>query len=213
MVVDLGHGPFELADRKRRAHAGYDVFALRVHQVFTEENLLAGGGIAGEAYARAGVLAEIAENHGLHVDRGAQPVIDVIDAAIGLGAFVLPAPENGVTRGRELFERLLRKVLAGFLLHQLLVLGDDVLQRLGLKLVIELHFFAQLDGVKDVFKLLLRHIENYVAEHLDQAAIGIIRKARIAAALGQRFNGLVIQAEVQNRVHHAGHRELCARAD
>ena len=96
MVVDLGHGAFELADRQRRAHAGDDILALRVHQVFAEEDVLAGGGIAREAYAGAGVFAEVAEDHGLHVDRCAQPVVDVIDAAIGLGAIVLPAAEHGV---------------------------------------------------------------------------------------------------------------------
>ena len=84
---------------------------------------------------------------------------------------------------------------------------------LGLKLVIELHLLALLDAVEDVLELLLGNIQHHVAEHLDQAAIGVIRKAGIAAALGQRFDGLVVEAEVQNRVHHAGHRELRARAD
>ena len=132
MVVDLGHGAFEFADREWRTHAGDDVFALRVHQVLTEEHVLASGGIAREAYACAGVLAEVAEYHGLHVDRCTQPVIDVVDAAIGLGAVVLPAPENGVARLHELIERTLREVLARSLCDELLVLGNDVLQRFGL---------------------------------------------------------------------------------
>jgi UDP-N-acetylmuramate-alanine ligase len=51
--------------------------------------VLAGGGIAGEADAGAGGLAQVAEDHGLHVDGCAQPVVDVVDAAIGLGAVVL----------------------------------------------------------------------------------------------------------------------------
>ena len=96
LLVDLGHGPLEFADGQRRADAGDDVFALRVHQVLAEEDVLAGGGIAREADAGAGVLAQVAEDHGLHVDRCAQPVVDVVDAAIGLGAIVLPAPEDGV---------------------------------------------------------------------------------------------------------------------
>jgi hypothetical protein len=86
----------KLADRQRRAHAGDHVFALRVHQVLAEEDVLAGGRIAREADAGAGVLAQVAEDHGLHVDRCAQPVVDAVDAAIGLGAIVLPAPEDGV---------------------------------------------------------------------------------------------------------------------
>ncbi len=41
-------------------------------------------------------LAQVAEDHGLHVDGCAEPVVDVVDAAIGLGAVVLPASEDGV---------------------------------------------------------------------------------------------------------------------
>ena len=67
--------------------------------------------------------------------------------------------------------------------------------------------------VEDVLELLLGNIEDDVAEHLDQAAIGVVGKARIAAALGQGFDGLVVEAEVEDGVHHAGHGELCAGAD
>ena len=53
LLVGLGHGLLKLADVQRSADAGDDVFALRVHQVLAEEDLLAGGGIAGEADAGA----------------------------------------------------------------------------------------------------------------------------------------------------------------
>ncbi len=213
LLVDLGHRALKLADVQRRAYAGDDVLALRVHQVLAEEHVLASGGIAGEADAGTGVLAEIAEDHGLHVDGGAEPVIDVIDAAIGLGALVLPTAEDGVASLNELFDRLLREVLAGLFLHQLPVLGDDLLEGSGLQFVVELDLGALFDAVKDVLKLLLGNIENDVTEHLDEAAIGIISKAGIIAALGERFNGLVIEAQIQNRVHHAGHGELGAGAN
>jgi hypothetical protein len=73
--------------------------------------------------------------------------------------------------------------------------------------------FALLDAVEDVLELLLVDVENDVAEHLDEAAIGVIGEAGIAAALGQRFDGLVVEAEVEDGVHHAGHGELGAGAD
>ena len=114
---------------------------------------------------------------------------------------------------RELLQRILREVLAGLFLHQLLVLGDDLLERVGLELVVELHLLGGLHAVEDVLELLLGNVENHVAEHLDEAAIGVVSKAGIIAALGQSFHGLIVEAQVQNRVHHAGHRELCAGAD
>ena len=104
-----------------------------------------------------------------------------------------------------MLQRILRKVLACFLLDELLVFDDDLLQRIGLELVVKLHLRSGLYAIKDVLKLLLGNIQNHVSEHLDQTTIGIICKAGIIAELGERFHGLVVQAEVQNRIHHAGH--------
>ncbi len=70
-----------------------------------------------------------------------------------------------------------------------------------------------LDAVEDVLELLLGNVENHVAEHLDEAAVGVISKAGIIGALRERFHGLVVEAEVENGVHHAGHGELGAGAD
>jgi hypothetical protein len=131
----------KFADGQRSADARDHVLALRVHQVLAEEDVLAGGRIAREAHAGAGVLAQVAEDHGLHVDRCAQPVVDVVDAAIGLGAIVLPASEHGVAGLHQLIERALRKVLAGFLADQLLVLDDDFLAAPRVQIVVELDFF------------------------------------------------------------------------
>jgi hypothetical protein len=57
-----------------------------------------------------------------------------------------------------------------------------------------------------------RDAAHDVAEHLDQPAVGVPREARIAGALGQALDGLVVEAEVQDRVHHAGHRVARAAA-
>ena len=213
MVVDLGHGALKLGNGQGRADAADDIFALRVHEVLAEEDVLAGGRVAGKAHAGPGALAQVAEDHGLHVYRRAQPVVDVVDAPVGLGAIVLPTAEDGVAGLHQLIQRPLRKVLAGLLAHQLLVFGDDLLQRIGPQFVVELHGLLLLDAFEDVLEFLLRNIQHHVAEHLDQAAVGIIGKAGILAALRQGFDGVIVQAEVQNRVHHAGHGELGAGAD
>ncbi len=82
LVVDVGLDLLELGDVHRRANAGDHVFALRVHQELAVKLFHAGRGIAREADAGAAGLAQVAEDHGLHVDRGAQHVVDVVDAAI-----------------------------------------------------------------------------------------------------------------------------------
>jgi hypothetical protein len=52
-----------------------------------------------------------------------------------------------------------------------------------------------------------------VGVHLDEAAVGIPGKARVAAGPGEAFDGGVVQAEVEHGVHHPGHRHARARAD
>ena len=75
-------------------------------------------------------------------------------------------------------------------LHHLLVFGDDFLQRLGVEVGIELGFLLLLLAVEDFLERMLRNVEHDVAEHLDQAAIGVVGEARIVAALGQAFDAL-----------------------
>ena len=79
--------------------------------------------------------------------------------------------------------------------------------------VIELDLLAHFHAVEDVLEFLLGNVEDHIAEHLDEAAIGVVGKARIVAALGERFDGMVVEAEVEDGVHHAGHGKLCTRTD
>jgi hypothetical protein len=73
-------------------------------------------------------------------------------------------------------------------------------------------FLLFLLGVEDFFKHRFLDVEHDVAEHLNQAAIGVVGEARIVGALGQRLDALIVQAEVEDGVHHAGHGKLRARA-
>ena len=99
--VHRGIPAFQLGDGVRRADAGHHVFALRVFQELAVEFLFAGGGIAREAHAGGGSLAHVAEYHGLHVDRGAQVVGNLVHLAIVLGAVVKPGPEHRVARALQ----------------------------------------------------------------------------------------------------------------
>ena len=73
------------------ADAGDDVLALRVDEEVAVGLVLAGGGVAGEADAGAGVVVAVAEHHRLHVDRGAEVVADALAHAVGDGPGAVPA--------------------------------------------------------------------------------------------------------------------------
>ena len=123
----LRHLLLELRHRFGRAHAGHDVFALGVDQKFAVEHFFAGRRIARERHAGSGVLAGVAVNHRLHVDRGSPFGRDVVFAAIDNRAVVHPGTEHGADRAPELLPRILRKFLAGAFLDQRLETLDQFL--------------------------------------------------------------------------------------
>ena len=52
------------------------------------------------------------------------------------------------------------------------------------------------------------HAQHDAAIHGNEAAVGVESKSFIAHGGGQTFNTLVVEAQVEHRVHHAGHGEL-----
>ncbi len=60
---------------------------------------------------------------------------------------------------------------------------------------------------------ILGNLEDDVAEHLDEAPIAVCGEPAVARFLLQRFHRLVVEAEIQNRVHHAGHGKFCTGTD
>ncbi len=55
--------------------------------------------------------------------------------------------------------------------------------------------------------------EHDVAVHGDEAAVAVVREARVAGQCDHALDGDVVEAEVQHGVHHARHRRAGAGAD
>ena len=160
-----------------------------------------------------GSIAGVAEHHHLHVHRGADVIGNVVDAAVFDRARIHPGPEHGIARHLQLVGRILWEFLAGFLFHDRLVLRHDLAKRGLVEVRIEFRVARFLHRVQLVLERVLRNLEDDVAEHLDEAAIAVHRKTPVLRARFQPLDGPVVQAQVENRVHHAGHRELRARPD
>ena len=211
--IGLGHDLGQLLDALRGADAGDDVFALGIHQELTEQLLLAGGGVAREGDARAGRIAGVAEDHGLDVDGGAPIGGDVVHAAIVDRARVVPAAEHGLDGAHQLFLRVLRELFAELFLILGLELFGQLLEVLSGQLGIELDVAGDLHLVDELLEILLAHFHDDVGIHLDEPAVGVVGETGIVGLLGERDDDLVIQAKVQDGIHHAGHRRACAGAD
>ena len=69
-----------------------------------------------------------------------------------------------------------------------------------------LFFHALENAVKES----LAHFHNNIREHLNETAIRIIGKTGIAGLLSETLDRNIVQAQVQDRIHHTGHG--CTRA-
>src|SRR4051812_33097463 len=162
LVVNFRHDFFELEDVNRGANAGHDIFTLRIQQKLTIELLVTRCRIAREPNSRAARISQVAIDHRLHVDRCTEVVGNVINSAIVLGAVVLPGPEDGVASHNKLLMRILREILLGRFLYDLLVLLDDFLQRLRVEFSVELGFSLLLLGVEHFVELRFRDLQHNV---------------------------------------------------
>ena len=220
LAIRLRQVILQLRDRLRRPHAGDDVFALRVDEKLAVELFHAVRRIARERHARPRLIARVAVHHRLHVDGRAPLRRNVVLAAIDDCAIVHPRAEHRADGSHQLVPRRGREILADAILDQLLEAAHEFLQvvwrqrrvfdDLAVSLVLQ-RFDDRFERLVIFIRRLL-HAEDDVAVHLHEAAVAVPRKARVARLLRERFDGLIVEAEVEDRVHHARHRIARARA-
>ena len=213
LVIGLGELLSHLGDGHGGTHAGHHVLALGVGQELAHQLLCAGGGVTGERNAGAAVVAHVAEGHGLDVDGSTPGVGDVVVAAVHVGAGVVPGTEHGLDGAHQLLLGIGGEVLTdlglvlGLELHgQLLQVGSVQLHVLG-------HALLGLHGVDQLLKVLLADLHDHVGIHLDKAAVAVPGPAGVVGLLGDDVHHILVQAEVQDGVHHAGHGGAGAGAD
>ena len=208
-LLELGEGLGELfahfADGHGSPDAGHHVLALGIGQELTEQLLLAGGGVAGEGHAGAAVVAHVAEGHGLDVDGGAPGVGDVVVPAVHVGAGVVPGAEHGLDGAHQLLLGVGGEVCADLGLVLGLELAGQLLQVVGSQLHVLGDAAGLLHLVDELLKVLLAHFHHYVGVHLDEAAVAVPGPAGVAGLLGQHVHHVLVQTQIQDGVHHAGH--------
>ncbi len=197
----LGH----LGNGHGGAHACHNVLALCVSQELAHQLLLAGGGVAGEGHAGAAVVAHVAESHHLDVDGGAPAVGDLVHAAVHVGAGVVPGTEHGLDGAHELLLGVGGEVCADLLL----ILGLELLGKLLEVVLVQLGVLGNalllLHLVDELLEILLAHLHDNVGIHLDKAAVAVIGPAGVPRGLGHILHHFLIEAQVQDGIHHAGH--------
>ena len=221
-LVRRRHFRGELRNRMRRAHAGDNIFALGVDQIFAVENFLTTCRIAGEGDASGAGIAHVAKDHRLHVDGRAPIVGNAVLAPINHRAVVVPGTENGADRAPKLGARVLRKRFAGALLDQILEALHELFQIIDReldvgKIMVAVTFILEvLDHALErivIFARPLLHAHHDIAVHLQKTAIRIPGEARVVRLLRDDLDHGVVHPEVEDGVHHPGHGVARARAD
>ena len=208
LLVLRGHLFLHAGERLRRADAGHDVLTLRVGQVFAEHLVFAGARVAREAHAGRAVVALVAEHHRADVDGRAVRHVrrDVKLAAVVDGALAHPRAEHGLDGQFQLLHDVLREVAPGLPAHDGEEMFADFLQVLRREPDVRLDAGAGLDFVEVLVEMLIGNAESDLAEQLNEAAVRVVGKALVAGLLDEARKRLGVEPEVQNRVHHAGHR-------
>ena len=213
LVVDRLIDVLKVGQGQGVADTCNDVFALCVLEVVAVHTGVAGGGVAGEAHAGAGVFAHVAKDHGADVDCGAQVVGDALTATVDAGTFGVPGTEDGLDGHVHLGARILREFFTGLLVDDGLEDIDQALEVFGGELSIALNAAFLLHVVQSVGEEIAFDIQNGLAEHLDQSTVGVPCETLVATDSSKTVDGFVVQTDVEDGFHHAGHGELCARAD
>ena len=212
LLVGLGKLIAHRVERLGDANARDDVFALRVLEEVAVRLVLPRRRVARERDSGTGVVTLVAEHHRLHVDRGSEIVGDPLEAAVVARTAAVPRLEHGLDRVAELLLRIGREVDAGFGLHDALEGVDEAGHVLGAQLGVDARTLALDQIVQRLLEQLTRDVEDDLAEHLHEAAIRVVRETLVLRLLREALDGIVVEPEVQDRVHHAGHRERRAGA-
>ncbi len=153
------------------------------------------------------VVAHVAEHHRLHVDRRAEVVGDPVEVPVVRRALAVPGLEDGADGGPQLVVRVLGKPGAGVALHDRPVLADQLLERRRVEVRVALHLLTTLRRIDGVLEELAVDAEHDPAEHLDEPAIGVQSETAVLGELGEPLERCGVEAEVEDGVHHPGHRE------
>ncbi len=65
---------------------------------------------------------------------------------------------------------------------------------------------------QDILEVVVVDAEDDVAIHLNEAAVCVPGEMAVARPVAQCLNDFVVEPQVENRVHHPGHRELRTRS-
>ncbi|KRT63159.1 MAG: hypothetical protein XU10_C0014G0016 [Chloroflexi bacterium CSP1-4] len=137
---------------------------------------------------------------------------DPVVLAVVAGALAEPGGEDGLDGQVELLVGVLGELAAGVGADDLAERGRGITQVARIEVGVQGGAPGVLDGVEGMVEARAVHAQHDAPEHLDKAAVGVPAEALVAGQVDEAVQRGLVEAEVEDGVHHARHRELRARA-
>ncbi|CAB4822089.1 unannotated protein [freshwater metagenome] len=140
-------------------------------------------------------------------------MIDLFTDAICDCPCAIPTFEDCFNCSTQLRFGLLRENFASFFFDNFEVLRAKFFENDRSQLGVIFDFGLFFGRLERMLKVMTFNTKNNASVHRDETTVRVISKTLIARDLGETLHALVIESEVEDRVHHAWHRELGTRAN
>ena len=134
---------------------------------------------------------------------------------VGLRLLSHPRLEDRADGSPELFVGIFWERVACLFLKVFFIFDDQIAPAGSGHFGIVFHAEPFLHGPQACFKLILRQSDHHAGIHLYETPVSIVSKALVLCRPREARNRLIVQAEIQNCLHHSGHgaRRTRAHAD
>ena len=200
-----------------RANTRDHVFALCIGEKFAVKYVFTCGGVARKCNACGAVIAHVAIDHGLYVDRRSPISGDIVQTSIDDGAIRLPGAKYCANTTPELLNGIGGEILSRACFYNVFEHIDEGFEVLygHVEIIFDAVFFFYFvdGGFKGVyFEASSSHAHYHIAIGLDEATIRVPSKTRIVASGYETFCDFIVETEVEYGFHHAGHGDARTRA-
>ena len=205
LIIDLRHQLLQPVDLLRRPDACDNILALRIQEELAHQTLLPGRRVPREGDTRPGRIAHVSEGHHLDIDSCSPGVRDIVVPSVYVRARIVPGTEDRLDRLDQLFLRIIRKVFPELFPVLRLERIRQLVQIVRIQLDVLRHALSGLHLVDQLLKVLLADFHDDIREHLDESSVAVPCPSGIPAFLRKDAYNVLVQSQVQDRVHHARH--------
>ena len=146
---------------------------------------------------------------------------NVVFPAVDDSAVIHPRSEHGANRPIQLLPRIGGEVFSGAFANELLEADYELLEIVRCEFrVVDIGVVPLLFEVMNydlegfvIFVGPLLHAHDHIAIHLNESPIAVPGKTFVLGCRGEGEDSVIVQSEVENRIHHAGHGLTRAGAD